>query len=323
MRNEKNGFTLVELMVVLAVIGILMTSVFKLMSTVSNTRMDAETRAKLERIQNALSGYYAAYGCYPPVPLLGPTDPTGDIEEGGEKVSDESKKAILASRAQANSFEYPTPPKMDAYLNERFKDVPALTANQVNMKDEFEWEETKYFKFGLVSFLLPRVEIIEFNEMNQDVFKKQWGYFNKNSARSGYGNEETINWEGAVQKQRAIENEVCVKFLPNLEKIVNFPNRTVLGVNISDPRSGESSHYSINKLKDDRTAVVLKKASITDGWGNEFFYYSPPPYQSYRLWSAGPNMKTYPPWIASQDWGSRRDQISEWISDDIVGGSVQ
>lgn len=339
MRKRKSGFTLVELMVVLAVIGILMTSVFKLMSAVSNTRMDSETRAKLERIQNALSGYYAAYGCYPPVPLHELTDP-GQITKGtdgsvlGGSEADFAKQAELAARAQPVSFEYPNPEVMNSYINERFAGQNAINANEAvgNMQDDADWQKAKVFKFGLLSFLLPRVEVVRFPGMDatatgvgtaprNSVFEtKQWGENNKASGALLKGNQTSEDWKLAMKKQQAAENETAAKWMPNFESILACPKRDVLGVRVQDPRVGSGGHFKLYDL--DGTKVVLMNASVVDGWGKEFFYFSPPPYQSYRLWSAGPNQRTYPPWIAPKDWTSKwRTQIAAWVSDDVVGGS--
>lgn len=63
----------------------------------------------------------------------------------------------------------------------------------------------------------------------------------------------------------------------------------------------------------------LLSMTVLDGWGNEFFYYSEPPYQSYRLWSAGPNKVTFPPWYdLSQYSGDDLNYIHRFVEDDIV-----
>ncbi len=56
----------------------------------------------------------------------------------------------------------------------------------------------------------------------------------------------------------------------------------------------------------------------------DLFYYSPPPYQSYRLWSAGPNQKTIPPWVDlnSSVMSQYRTTAAEWMEDDVVGPST-
>ena len=59
--------------------------------------------------------------------------------------------------------------------------------------------------------------------------------------------------------------------------------------------------------------------TVCDGWGHEFYYYSEPPYQSYRLWSAGSNKVTFPPWYDLDSFsGEDLNMIHSFISDDIV-----
>ena len=69
-------------------------------------------------------------------------------------------------------------------------------------------------------------------------------------------------------------------------------------------------------------AYALDGVTVVDGWGEEFYYYSPLPHQGYRLWSAGENRKTFPPCISESDinglgpenaWTAR-----EWRADDVV-----
>ena len=81
------------------------------------------------------------------------------------------------------------------------------------------------------------------------------------------------------------------------------------------------------KSREDKNFLVLRPIldgmTVRDGWGMDLFYYSPPPYQSYRLWSAGPNQKTIPPWVDVNELTSdNRVTAAEWMADDIVGLST-
>ena len=71
LKTRERGFTLIELLIVTVVIVTLMGIVFRLAGVGGDSRAQAKTLARLQRIENALSGYYAAYGSYPPVPLQG------------------------------------------------------------------------------------------------------------------------------------------------------------------------------------------------------------------------------------------------------------
>ena len=64
---------------------------------------------------------------------------------------------------------------------------------------------------------------------------------------------------------------------------------------------------------------ILDKISMRDGWGNDFYYYSPAPYQSYVIWSAGPNGRTFPPWVSRESLGSQASAcVSYWTKDDLI-----
>jgi len=62
---RRNAFTMIELLVVVAVILILMGISLKMMSVVSNKTGTAKTLYVLEQTRNALDAYYATIGTYP------------------------------------------------------------------------------------------------------------------------------------------------------------------------------------------------------------------------------------------------------------------
>ncbi|MBM4143078.1 MAG: type II secretion system protein [Lentisphaerae bacterium] len=63
---KKRGFTLIEMLMVIVVIGILSGIVFKLFSMVTRKGQESETIRRLECIANALNEYFVEYGQYPP-----------------------------------------------------------------------------------------------------------------------------------------------------------------------------------------------------------------------------------------------------------------
>ena len=67
----KKGFTLIELLIVTVVIVALMGIMFRLTGIVGSTSERETTIARMQRLENCLSGYYAAFGSYPPVALHG------------------------------------------------------------------------------------------------------------------------------------------------------------------------------------------------------------------------------------------------------------
>ena len=63
----KRGFTLIELMVVMAVLVTLMAIMFRISGIGADADNRTRTIVRLQRLENCLSGYYAAFGSYPPV----------------------------------------------------------------------------------------------------------------------------------------------------------------------------------------------------------------------------------------------------------------
>ncbi|MFA7172819.1 MAG: type II secretion system protein [Kiritimatiellia bacterium] len=345
--RNRRAFTLLELMVVLVIIGILIASVFKLFSAVSENSSKAKTKARMERLQNAISGFYSSYGTYPPVPEHLSPDPMNVTSDRGKKSEnknlwnsgDKAKAAELAARSQPVSFEYPTPISYNDAIGKVFGSQQIRSANEVFVNPDTEsatkWEDVKMFKFGLMSFLLPRVELVglprEKTGFNNDQPRpefyesKQWKHHNTTSR---IGSSDKGKLLKALRNQRELEMRECAKWIPNLEGIMsgNAPTimNTVLagGGEMADSVGGSSQFRGVYD-KDGQNAILFC-TTVVDGWGRDFFYYSAPPYQSYRIWSAGADGKTFPPWIPFESLRSELSpkelkEVSEWIKDDIVG----
>ena len=326
--KRKRAFTLIELMVVIAVITILMAIAFKLMRAAAYAKAEAETKSRMARIENCLSGFYAANGYYPPVPFFVSLDPkkNGMDPDGRNTIgeSDWEGRAQLTARAQPVSFEHPTPTSMDSYIPKHFEPRDVVAVNQIPGQiddNETSWTNVKMFKWGLLSFLLPRVEVVGNPHTNggnapsrEILMKKQWMSQSADEVWSGQ----------QMEKQRIAENAMCAKWLPNLEHIVSGgPN--VLGIATWTEGGGLTDRPMMLKGGGQRQ-VALITMTLRDGWGREFYYHSPPPYQSYRIWSAGGDGKTYPPWIPADEREggdkSKKEKIAGWLKDDIVGGSL-
>lgn len=72
---KSRAFTLIELLIVVAIILILGGMSLKIMSVVGNKTALAKTDMVLEQVKNALAGYYAVYGSYPAVSSVASTLP--------------------------------------------------------------------------------------------------------------------------------------------------------------------------------------------------------------------------------------------------------
>ena len=340
-RRRVQAFTLIEMMVVISVIAILMLASFRMLRAAAYAKKVTETQARLERIQNALAGYYAVYAHYPEVPFYMDLNPDKNgfdpMSRGTVGESDWERKADLTVRyLQPVAFEYPTPNRLNKFIPEIFKrDVVALNAvaEKIDYK-ESDWATSKIFRFGLVSFLLPRLDVVgvplpgtdDNGEKYQDnapllkLFTNiQWIEQSADPTRKPGDNGRSDEYLAQLVRQQIAQREACVNWLPHLAG-------TISGYNAGGACGGLQSRWTtLNGVTGQGREVAVLVATVEDAWDHEFYYYSPPPYQSYRIWSAGGDGKTYPPWISSNEGDytkeDRRKKIAKWTKDDIVGGS--
>ena len=377
----KKAFTLVELLIVVVVLVTLMTIAFRIGGVGDETTRRNRTINRMQRLENCLSGYYAAYGSYPPVKLHGSRDfmlstngyglqcdDTGDRES---QLVWESVEAACKSQPLAfccpfsrNRREFvlavskmrqkmsPTPASRDIF------DALCDSSKIPGWKPKKKWSEAQAFKFGVLSYLLPRYLIaMGGGENSSDVDtalfteQDQWKANNQLPCRfeSGvpYGSWQEVckdvtehKWKIAVLQSQA----TCARWLPNLEKTVATTFRTeVYGVEIRDEDDDTWNYdWEIHDASSNGSGgrgsdasgdnVAADKFTVVDGWGHEFYYYSLPPHQSYTLWSGGPNGKTFPHWIVGSELkkivnqykdlydkdGKKLISLQEALADDMV-----
>lgn len=401
--NSKAAFTLIELLIVTVVVLAMMGILFRLTGIAGSANAREETIRKMQCLENCLSGYYAAFGMYPPVPLQGvsrniyrrvddegyqSSDPS-DTDSGNDAFN-EYEQVEAACRAQPVAAMFPPKSRMknmkgqevsshSAYESYQSAVQSALSAGVYSSEQEEiikKWvdrtledisgrpgflnsfedttsaNELQLFRFGLMSFLLPRYRFMldcakGAQSGNTEAFNNaidafaQWTENNTLPPRmdSGVayaswkdfcdimgGNDE---WQIDLIPSQA----ACARWMPNLRDCsISGPGRTFFGVYV-----GNSSDSGIPKVKDAASfhlyfpggyngssssrGYPLQSYTVKDGWSNDFFYYSPAPYQTYTLWSAGANGKTFPPWIDldqfRKDHREQYDTAIGWLSDDI------
>jgi hypothetical protein len=132
------------------------------------------------------------------------------------------------------------------------------------------------------------------------------------------------NNSGSLSAQQTRENRAVARWLPNFEGSL-YGGYTIMGIQTAEPDHGGphlvgASTGGFYPIGGGGTKYVLVSITIHDGWGNDLYYYSAPPYQSYRIWSAGPNGSTFPPWISLDSIPSVADRklVTTWTEDDIV-----
>jgi len=369
----KRGFTLVELMIVAVVLVTLMAIVFRIAGITGPYEARARTIKRMQCLENCLSGYYAAFGSYPPVKLHGSrdiylsVDKWGIQEEDGQTVSSLSWGSVKAAcrsqpiaarypfssdssvqemvrivseelmrRSTSDEKEYEAYRKNVGVLGNGF-DALARPSGEIDNPRATDWREVQIFQFGLMSYLLPRYLFMTLGDEGlYDGTYAQWDTDNSAQKQCHGDGRSTYTW--ASMRSDVFNNHwayvemipsqaACARWMPNLEGIVSC-GQTFFGVDTRDPRS--SSPINVDNpypevfcpTKNPSNQYVLDGMTVRDGWGNDFYYYSPPPYQSYRLWSSGADGRTFPPWIElSSLQGNDRITAGRWMADDITSMS--
>ena len=413
----KKAFTLVELLIVVVVLVTLMTITFRLSSIGSDTTKRNKTIDRLNRVENCLSGYYAAFGTYPPVALHGyrniylPVNSHGiqnpqksenkniwswykekgdrGLDSREEREAWEQVKAACKSQPldcrfpysesynqvlkaysamyqekiqnNPNGYSEAVKKRLGAPFDNGWSDNPGRHTKNAN---KAKWRDCQLFKFGLMSYLLPRyLVMMSFGEggtgmangfadmvfgNNADDGFAQW-VDNNVLPHDPFTGQQFTGWKEIFKcvsygksnlreyaRVTSIPSQaVTARWLPNLEGIVTCSHPyPFYGIDIKDSSdsSGGLGTGQMNELEvytpagfeSDSTEnqFMLDKVTVLDGWGSELYYYSPAPHQSYTLWSAGANARTFPPWISvdslSEDSQNAAKCVGVWVEDDIT-----
>ena len=392
----RKAFTLVEMLIVVVVLVTLMTITFRLGAINETSSRRNTTVTRLQKLENCLSGYFAAFGSYPPVAQHGSynfylrVDDHGiqnldgdentsifgwdpDAFRRGSRPTEEIEawnQVQAACRAQPVGCAFPFRKEFSDFvtawsdqLKEEAADSKSLTQAQKSMfaagfddgisqnigrharfKDKTDWRDVQLFKFGLMSFLLPRYLIMMASDESLYSDYAQWTGNNSMPSDPLTG-QKYISWRKVwddanrdrdttdyARVANIPSQAVCARWMPNLEDSVYTPHSTlsIFGVDIADNESTVGFSLSSTEVHSpggyDQSSTsgqyVLDFCTVRDGWWEEFYYYSPPPYQTYVLWSSGPDKRTFPPWISRDSLDSKANRcVSAWIEDDIVNMS--
>lgn len=372
---KRKAFTLIELMVAVVVIAILMSIVFRLSGTGSDTQKRNVTASRLQRLENCLSGYYAAFGSYPQVPMQrNSRDFRLHVDEYGVQDQNQTDSALrwenvqAACRAQPVGTLFPFRKDMHEFVKNIAKQLEKKASSNEERLKKFkkpqlivgfddgsnENGEVKgavlassdtIFEFGLMSFLLPRYyfmlgcnsvfltrsDWIDNNDLPSDPKNglsikdwdtfRDWGFDTDGKMKDSSGDQ----WKYAMVPSQS----VCARWMPNLEGSCRvLTAQKFFGISISDgspsafnaenPGVADMIRYPDPK-NPGKNGYVLNSITILDGWGNEFYYYSAPPYQNYTIWSAGPNGMTFCPWVPLNTLNSdEATKAGNWMADDII-----
>lgn len=385
--DSKSGFTLIELLIVTVVVVSLMAVVFRLTGIAGNASKRETTVYRLQCLENCLSGYYAAFGSYPPVPLQGssrnvyrrvdPNHPTIQTDDDDVETTLTWNSVNAACMSQPVAAMYPPPNGYESKY-EAFKsalqlandaelysgDTKKHVDNLLSMtwqslespgflnayQNEIDCRRLHLFRYGLMSFLLPRyrfmLDCAKGSESgNTEAFNnsidryKQWTDFNPLPPRMDTGIAfeswkhfcDTMGGEDDWQIDLIPSQAVCARWMPNLRDIVTGPRYYFFGVPIGIsgddgiPDVEDVGRFSLygagGSNSSGSSGYPLNSVTVLDGWYNNFYYYSPAPYQTYVLWSAGENARTFPPWVDMAQF--RKDQpdhyatAMNWMADDI------
>lgn len=174
----RKGFTLIEMLMVVAVIIILSGILFKITSLVTRNTGRAKALHDMQQLKNALEEYYSIYGMYPPCEGVG-------YHYEGEKM----RKGALGYYLRLPAYSDPSSP-------------------------EYKSDTQLGYKYGLVSYLWPR-EKGQWHKYNSDTerdkeSKKKWENYLKDVQLGGGEQRNSI----VLDRLIVFTNEISTIFDP-------------------------------------------------------------------------------------------------------------
>ncbi len=292
--SAARGFTLVEMLVVVLVIVILSAMTLRTVGAIGRNNDISKTRAQVERVATACEEFKAIYGKYPPVSFY----------PGG---------------AQPFEFEHATVGGMGDTESEGL-------ARNIRTKDrrkEVAWRETRLFTFGLLSFFLPRYNGFVHAPGSDDLSGYPYTFAGVTAQANGNGSRtkgnalsQYVNYnkfvDGAISGDTERDLAAVRRILPILGGKLKFDNSGVedWGIISRDVR------YRANSTGEGASEITNRIYTVYDAWGNSLHYQSIPPYETFKVWSYGPDGKTG---VVEEEINGAKKEI-DYSRDDIVAG---
>jgi prepilin-type N-terminal cleavage/methylation domain-containing protein len=269
--KTRRGFTLLEMLVVVVIIAILAGLVFYLIKGAGARMARAQTVVHVQKVRSALEEFFAEYGQYPPVQVYN-TAADANIIDG----------AVVGE--QLFRYEYATTNGLMAYalMGNGQWDV-AYGRLKGTLKDNRDFP---VFRFGLMSYLVPRYEGYAKNAYSTDFAElftanTQW----TNAASGNYVPDSGPDANKPMDQPR--DRRACRRWEP----ILFDPNITY-----SDEQQRGPYDENSDALRTDLPfgapstwGYINYFITVRDGWNRDLHYRSVPPYESYDVWSAGPD----------------------------------
>ena len=264
--KKQNGFTLIELMVVFVIIIILAGLVMNLVTAAMQKANKADTKAKLEMVAQALEEFRAINGRYPPVPYY-----------DGEGQHFKYEYAELDLR----------PTAMSSPQNAIYPELATYIKQQGG--------GTTLYRFGLMAYLCPRYKGAAENSPASfvgynDNEKPAWNYVSQtystaaNAVVSEWGD---YNYREGKITDSAQDLESARRILPFLGATMNTDGSIRNPGIISQIPWQNGASYTIGSFTYHNPNITIR-----DAWNRDLLYESKPPYDSYKLWSYGPDGRT-------------------------------
>lgn len=153
-QNRRRAFTLIEMLVVVVVIAILIGIVFRMIAIFMRYGDRANSMATVQRVANAVEGFHAEYGQYPPAPYY--------------------------DGRQQFRYEYPNRGNMQNHI------ILAI-------QHDTGWGSARLFTFGLMSFLVNRTGYAS-NVPSRFFNNIQWVRYNDSASVSARDRDAVRRW---------------------------------------------------------------------------------------------------------------------------------